>query len=42
MIRKIVILVACVALSGCVVGRVAGNAAIGTGQLVLGAADVVI
>lgn len=41
--KKLVILgVLAAILSGCAVARTTGNAAIGTGQLVLGAADVVI
>lgn len=35
-------LVLAVSLAGCTPARVVGNAAIGTGQVVLGAADLVI
>ena len=41
MIRAL-LLAALIAASACTPARVVGNAAIGTGQLVLGAADVVI
>ncbi len=40
--RIALVLVALGVLAGCTPVRVVGDAAIGTGQLVLGAADVVI
>ena len=42
MARRILVLAVALALGGCSVAGMAGDAAIGTGQVVLGAADLVI
>ena len=39
---KLLILLACVALSACAPVRMVGDAAVTTGQVVLGAADLVL
>jgi hypothetical protein len=40
--RRLMLALICSALAGCGVARTAGDVAIGTGQVVLGAADLVI
>ena len=40
--KKIVVILGLVALTACAPARIAGNAAVTTGQVVLGAADLVL